>query len=322
MINKIINTAFIISIFLFSILTSCSESDNNKQDDSETDSLKTEIQNDTEISEESSKDEKTIIELLRSLDEGEYGGVDHLKDEDFKIIDNEKRFVEYLKEGKGEYEIRTFKQIASGERNIFVKASYDKYNSGNSGYFCFTNLHLLEYKDEKWINLKEELPENWTKDYYAFFSYIDKPEMYLYKIDFDKKTGKEIKRELLETAKWEDGKFVVTQISETNKKENYKIIVAYASSQDVSEDWNYFYSDIESYFKEKGGVYVINNSGKKASVDNTELTVEIDLTSILAKNKITGNCYIFIENGKEAKCIDYDMPDVTIEKAKKYFGIK
>ena len=132
MVHKNIYSSLILSIFLFSVLISCSESGNNEQEESNLDSTKIEI---TEENNDDIKNEKSIIELLRSLNEDEFGGVSHLKDEDFKIIDNTKRFVEYSNESSGKYYVLSFKQIAFGDRNIFAKTKYQCYDSGNSGFF-------------------------------------------------------------------------------------------------------------------------------------------------------------------------------------------
>ncbi|RLD71168.1 MAG: hypothetical protein DRJ10_19670 [Bacteroidetes bacterium] len=320
MIHKNNNPVLILSIFLFSILISCSESGNNEKEKSNLDSTKIEITENIKESNDIDKKEKSIIELLRSLNEEEYGGVSHLTDDDFKIIDNDKRFIEYSIEEGNEYQIRTFKQIASGERNIFAKASYQKYNSGNSGFFSMGSFYLIEYKDEKWINLSENLPKKWKNMDFAYFLDIDKPEIYMNRIEINKETGEELKRELIETAAWEDGEFIVKSSSETTANQNYKVIVAYAVGE-VSEDWNYFYDDIMQYFKNKG-VYVVFSDQKKVAVDNADLSVEIDLTDILAKNDNKTACYLFIEKGREAKCVDYDMSDETIKKAKEYFDLK
>ena len=320
MTHKNINPVFILSIFLFSILISCSESGNNEKEKSNSDSTKIKLTENIKQSNDIDKNEKSIIELLRSLNEEEYGGVSHLKDEDFKIIDNDKRFIEYSLEEGNEYQIRSFKQIASGDRNIFAKASYQKYNSGNSGFFQMGSFYLIEYKDEKWINLSENLPKKWKIMDFAYFLDIDKSEMYMNRIKINKETGEELSRELVETAEWKNGEFVVTNSSETTADQNYKVIVAYAVGE-VSEDWNYFYDDIMQYFKDKE-VYVVFSEKKKVVVDNADLSIEIDLTDILAKNDNKEACYVFIEKGRESKCVAYDMSDETIKKAKEYFRVK
>jgi hypothetical protein len=142
----------------------------------------------------------------------------------------------------------------------------------------------------------------------------------MHRIEINKKTGKELKNELVETAVWEDRGFTVKSSSETTVDQDYKVIVAYAVGE-VSEDWNYFYDDILQYFKNKG-VHVVFSDKKKVAINNADLSIEIDLTDILAKNGNKEACYIFIEEGREAKCVDYDMSDETIKKAKEYYSIK
>ena len=67
MIHKSINPVLILSLFLFSILISCSESANNEKEKSNSDSTKIEITENIKESKELDKNEKSIIELLRSL---------------------------------------------------------------------------------------------------------------------------------------------------------------------------------------------------------------------------------------------------------------
>jgi hypothetical protein len=174
MVHKHIYSTLILSIFLFSIIISCSESNNKEKEESNSDSTKTEITENVVESNDVDKKEKPIIQLLRSLNEEEYGGVEHLKDEDFKIIDNTKRFIEYRKKSGEEYNVMSFKQIAFGDRSIFAKTLYQRYDSGNSGFFQMGSFYLIEYKDEKWINLSENLPEQWKIMDFAYFLDIDK----------------------------------------------------------------------------------------------------------------------------------------------------
>ena len=224
-----------------------------------------------------------------------------------------------MSEKDGGYHKIAFKQVGFDERIVFIKTYYSRYDSGNMGYFSMSNLYMVEYKDGEWLNLENELPQRWKKNYNIAVVNADKNEFSLYKIDFDKNTGKELKRELIETAEWTNGKFTVTNTFIEQKNNKYKIIVAYAISEDVSEDWNYVYSDIKTAFQDKG-IYTVVNSGSIASVDNADLSIEIDLTEILESNKDKGNFYIFLENDKEAKCVDYDVSDAVIKQAKEYFG--
>lgn len=311
--NKLFQILF--SIILIGLFA-CSGSTNQKVENNDT--IAPETTEKIVAQEIADKVDKPIIELLRSLDEDTYGGVSHIKDNEFSTVDNENMFVEYrIEEGQDLY-IMTFKQIAFGDRNIFAKSFYDRYDSGNMGYFQSGSFVLIEYKDGKWINLEKEMPEKWGDMDFAYFLSTDNNNILKYRFKLDKK-GNILNKELVETASWKEGKFTRTGTDTDNNNENYKIIVAYTPNpEDVSEDWNFFYNDISTAFKDKG-IYVVINEGNKAIVQNADLSVEIDLDDILKKNNISSNCYIFLRNDKEAKCVDYDMSDEVIKQAKVYY---
>jgi len=313
-------TKLFTAIFVIVLLIACG---NNKQSDNDENDTLSSHEKTIEDATNTINDDTPILEYLRALPEDEYGGTDHIKDADFKTNDNAKRYVEYKSEKEGRYYLLQFKQLSSTPRKLFIRLSYDKYLMGpDDGYNAFNGCELIEKKDGRWLNVSNELPENWKKDYYTAKYDIASDELKLYQIDFDTKTGKEIDKKLIETAKWQNNELVIINSDAPTKSKVYKIIVACSATKEVSEDFNWFMEDIRVAFK-KFGVYVKYidlSKDKTIKIDDEKLSLELDLTEIIKENNIENNAYIFLENGKEPQIAEYDQSDMTILEAQKYFG--
>ena len=94
-------------------------------------------------------------------------------------------------------------------------------------------------------------------------------------------------------------------------------VIAFTDESDVSEDWNWFFHDITVAFKDSD-VHVVH-SGKEELVPIGPSSAPFDIVDMREQLKKHGSGYLCHKNG-EVVFLEYDTSDVTIRKAKEFFG--
>lgn len=109
-------------------------------------------------------------------------------------------------------------------------------------------------------------------------------------------------------------------VSCKEENRNYNVIVAFCDEKNVSEDWNWFFSDISEIGK-KNEIQVIHSLKKENKIEITTKNgdvVILDISEILKKHDMG---YIFASQNKKMQCQEYEMVNTTMKAATKYFGI-
>ncbi|MCP4136913.1 MAG: SH3 domain-containing protein [bacterium] len=101
---------------------------------------------------------------------------------------------------------------------------------------------------------------------------------------------------------------------------NRKAIIVFTDTDDVSEDWNWFYSDIMDACKGKN-IYVSHSQLNKNMVPIGPREHPYDFIDIATYLKTKQAGYLFIHN-KKIKYEVYDLSDFTLDKAGKFFKQK
>jgi hypothetical protein len=99
----------------------------------------------------------------------------------------------------------------------------------------------------------------------------------------------------------------------------WRAIVAFNSSEDVSEDWNWFFRDVVEACKGRG-IFVIYAGPKDRQIiigPEERPFASLDMSEYF--KYLRG--YVFIEDGRDAEYQEYDQSYVVLTKASKYFGI-
>ncbi len=312
---------FVIMLFIpFVFIYSCGNGKN--ENDEETDSLNDAISRVmTELDKDYAKNDKSVFDYLKLIPAKSYGMVSFTSEKDFEIIDNQNHFIKYEKvDGDGMHERLLFKQLNEG-RTIFSKISYHTYKNPQGYYAFVSSFYLLEYIDGEWFDYSDQLPDAWKSDRYVVELKPDADRFELYDIEFDPVKGEETSRKLKATAEWSNQKFVEIATN-IDKPEPYKIIVAFNYTNDVTEDWNWFFSDLVREF-EKKGVHVVDmnikEQGKILKINEKDFNVELDLTKAISKLNDVNSGYLFIIEGQEPHFCSYNMSESTIKAANEFF---
>ena len=105
------------------------------------------------------------------------------------------------------------------------------------------------------------------------------------------------------------------------KEKKWRAIIAFSNTNEVSEDWNWFFNDIENACKNKG-IYVIyagpDDNKVKIGEGKKPLAV-IDISKYLLEKEIG---YLFIENGEKIIFQEYNYVSIVLENASNFFNIE
>ncbi len=95
-------------------------------------------------------------------------------------------------------------------------------------------------------------------------------------------------------------------------------VIAFTDTSDVSEDWNWFFHDITVAFK-GSNVHVVHSTNEPLAPIGPS-SAPFDIVDIGEYIKKHGCGYLCYKNG-EVTLLAYDTSDVTIKKAKEFFGM-
>jgi uncharacterized protein YgiM (DUF1202 family) len=96
-------------------------------------------------------------------------------------------------------------------------------------------------------------------------------------------------------------------------------VIAFTDTNDVSEDWNWFFHDITVAFK-GSNVHVVHSTNEPLAPIGPS-SAPFDIVDIGDYIKKHGSGYLCYKNG-EVVFLEYDTSDVTIRKAKEFFGMR
>lgn len=97
-----------------------------------------------------------------------------------------------------------------------------------------------------------------------------------------------------------------------------KYFVAYFYDREVSEDWNWFFYDIDEALSPHGvesNMFYVEDENYLVEFEKDSF----DISTMIEPDGTSG--YLFYEPGKDPLSLPYDMPEGTIAQAMEYFGI-
>jgi hypothetical protein len=90
-----------------------------------------------------------------------------------------------------------------------------------------------------------------------------------------------------------------------------RAIVAFTDTEDVSEDWTWFFHDLRTACAGTGIVVASAGPG-------VDRVAAVDITPFRARRR----GYVFFEDGREPRFQPYDQARIVLERASEYFGLR
>lgn len=103
-------------------------------------------------------------------------------------------------------------------------------------------------------------------------------------------------------------------------KDHWQAIIAFTNTDEVSEDWNWFYGDITDACINKG-IFVAHSKVNNKYVDvgpTGKPIFQIDISEYTTEHT---SGYLFLEKDRKIKYFNYDQSHETLLKADKYFKL-